>query len=258
MCVLASFYPCASVFIHVQKGLPCWTLQSQGGNPGSGGLRTDNAILQPMHHNPAIHGSAMLYRDMLFADVPCRSSVLIQLYILGPILALEVCEVRTMLGRACRWGEALHPGPAAPCFNRIGILNPSSVKTKVDRLVNFMNEKQLHMLCLSETNATVDIQKRMTTSLRRKTIRCAWSLPVPVHLNAQQPEGCDRAKSGGVAVMARTPVRKQVIPQEQLANLTHRTLIHHCIIRFVTVSTGSLLRTPPELHIRQAAYQSAS
>lgn len=56
-------------------------------------------------------------------------------------------QCRTRLGCAFRWGEALHPGPSS-CFLSLGILNPTTVRTKASLLHSFMAAQDLQLLCL--------------------------------------------------------------------------------------------------------------
>eukprot|EP00438_Fugacium_kawagutii_P001620 Skav211738 [mRNA] locus=scaffold1548:85253:87039:+ [translate_table: standard] len=137
-------------------------------------------------------------------------------------------EYRVRLGCAERWGEAKNPGPKMPnqhhCLVRLGIINPSSIQNKADLLLDYMRRHSLHMTCLSETHATLDIQRRLTSFFRKKRHQALWSNPVSCQDNSQTHAECDRAKAGGVALVSQIPTRKQLLSVKAQALAGHRIL----------------------------------
>eukprot|EP00438_Fugacium_kawagutii_P000079 Skav218693 [mRNA] locus=scaffold1346:145670:150848:- [translate_table: standard] len=120
-------------------------------------------------------------------------------------------RLRTRLGCAVRWGEATNPGPV-PCILRLGILNPTSIKSKSDKILHFMEHRHVDTLCLAETTATLDTQKSITTQMTRKHVKCIWSSPVASQCNTNTNAECERGKPGGVAVFSKYPIRACLNP----------------------------------------------
>lgn len=106
---------------------------------------------------------------------------------------------------------------------RIGILNPTSVRNKADSLIEHMSQHNLQYLCLAETNATHDIQKRLTGQFRRAQARSLWSSPVQPQQTAENVE-CERGKSGGVGLLTTRPARHRIIPPDDIMNISNRAM----------------------------------
>lgn len=137
-----------------------------------------------------------------------------------PSLPDRYHEFRSLLGNAIRWGEAQNPGP--PGFQKLGILNPTAVKNKAKLLVDFMVEHQLNQLCLSETAAILDTQKRVAATMRVSGVKTLWSTPVPTQ-HDENEQRCERGKPGGVAVLSTTRIRHQIMqPGDTMPS--HRTI----------------------------------
>ena len=93
-----------------------------------------------------------------------------------------------------RIGEADNPGPIRPPGICISAFNPTSVC-----------QRSKH---LSETSATLQVQKAETRALRTLNVRSVWSQPVEPHKASDVSTASLRGASRGTACLSKFPIRE--------------------------------------------------
>ena len=116
------------------------------------------------------------------------------------------------IGRIIHWswylssvriGEAANPGPARPPGICISAFNPTSVYQRSQHLSECGD-----IVLLSETSATLQVQKVETRALRTLGMRSVWSQPVEPHKVSDTSVTSLRGASRGTACLSRYPIRE--------------------------------------------------
>ena len=87
------------------------------------------------------------------------------------LCALSLFCSFSLASAGVRFGEALHPGPGSTC-TRFGITNPTCVSNKFDVYRDLLQQHHCHAVTMSETAATEQIQKQISSKFREKNAGC--------------------------------------------------------------------------------------
>ena len=119
---------------------------------------------------------------------------------------------------AIRIGEADHPGPShrrpSPNQLHLGIVNPTTVVTKVPSFLDLFQKVGAHIVTLSETAATAHVQHKVAKQLSKHRVLSIWSPPAPPQRDAVSDRLFDRGKPTGTAVLSRVSCRPSRLPME--------------------------------------------
>ena len=107
----------------------------------------------------------------------------------------------------CRIGEAKNPGPnsATSSYINVAIVNPTSMKGKIDTFASLEKNHGVKLFAISETSATENVQKQLTKELARKKLRVCWSPPVLPQRHLPSGFECQRGRASGTAVISTFP-----------------------------------------------------
>eukprot|EP00435_Cladocopium_sp_Y103_P006171 s1077_g2.t1 len=131
------------------------------------------------------------------------------------------------LGCAQRIGEASHPGPKQKpeCLLNFVIANPTSILHKRSTFDQLFKEECVQILCLPETSATADVQRKVQKDLATMQCKAMWSNPVPPQRVCIDGDPSARGRAGGDGDILKDhspslqkPIAKRVAVADQLAN----------------------------------------
>ena len=105
-----------------------------------------------------------------------------------------------------RIGEARHPGPGSNTF-RMCITNPTCVSNKFDVYNDLLRLHNCQLISMSETAATLHVQKDTTRRFRSKKCKLLWSPPVQPLTQTISGIAHSRGRASGVAVLSSLPIR---------------------------------------------------
>ena len=143
------------------------------------------------------------------------------------------CGLGLPIGCIIRWrwylssvriGEADNPGPPKPPGICISAFNPTSVYQRSQHLSECGD-----VVLLSETSATLQVQKIETRALRALGMRSIWSPPVEPHKASDESAKSLRGASRGTACLSRYPIRETRDPFPTAWSATGR--ISECYVQ---------------------------
>ena len=116
--------------------------------------------------------------------------------------------VMRLLSLGFRFGEALHPGP---CDNgeeyTFLITNPTSICQKAQIFKEVIYESGAHFVAVSETSATLAVQRHFTAQMNHLRWKSFFSAPAPPQKERLDHEASLRGRALGVAALSCLPIR---------------------------------------------------
>lgn len=145
-----------------------------------------------------------------------------------------VAAWRPFLGSGIRFGEASNPGPtyrkATPEFLKFCITNPTSIAKKEDTYIDLCKKNSCHIISMSETAATANMQTNFAANLRKHQMHCQWSVPVQPFRTTITSNEAAKGKANGTGIISTIPFRPARLPLP--STWTANPRIVHSVVTF--------------------------